>query len=73
VDLDLAGVRQTRADQRPHRIQALKHQRPVIGQVLVDRVEPAALRGGPVQLLHEHRRAAPGGDRPGRHEVTARG
>ena len=56
VDLDVTGVRQAGADQRPHRVQALKDQRPVVGEVLVDRVEPAALRGGAVQLLHEHRR-----------------
>ena len=56
VDLDVPGVRQARADQRPHRVQALEDRRPVVGEVLVDGVEPAALRGGAVQLLHEHRR-----------------
>jgi hypothetical protein len=30
VDLDVAGVRQPRADQRPHRIQPLQHERPVV-------------------------------------------
>ena len=56
VDLDVPGIRQPGPDQRPHRVQALKDRRPVVGQVLVDGVEPAALRGGAVQLLHEHRR-----------------
>ena len=72
VDLDVTGVGQAGADQRPHRIQALKDQRPVVGEVLVDRVEAAALRGRAVQLLHEHRRPT-GGSGGGRHEVTARG
>ena len=72
VDLDVPGVRQAGADQRPHRIQALKDQRPVVGQVLVDGVEAAALRGRAVQLLHEHRRPT-GGPGGGGHEVTARG
>ena len=56
VDLDVPGVGQAGADQRPHRVQPLKDQRPVVGEVLVDGVEPAALRGRAVQLLHEHRR-----------------
>ena len=72
VDLDVPGIGQAGADQRPHRIQALKDQRPVVGQVLVDGVEPPALRGRAVQLLHEHRRPT-GGRAGGRHEVTARG
>ena len=72
VDLDVTGVGQAGSDQRPHRIQALKDQRPVIGQVLVDGVEPAALRGRAVQLLHEHRRPT-GGSSAGSHAVTARG
>ena len=54
VDLDVPGVRQPWSDQRPYRIQALEDRRPVVGEVLVDRVEPAALGGGAVQLLHEH-------------------
>jgi hypothetical protein len=70
VDLDVPGIRQSGSDQRPHRVQALKDRRPVVGEVLVDRVEPAALGGGAVQLLHEHRRPACGG---GAHDVTARG
>jgi hypothetical protein len=72
VDLDVTGVRQARADQSPHRIQALEHLRPVVGEVLEDRVQPASLRGRPVQLLHEHRRPARGSG-GGLHEVTARG
>ena len=56
VDLDVPGIGQPGADQRPHRVQPLQDRRPVVGQVLVDGVEPAALRGGAVQLLHEHRR-----------------
>ncbi len=59
VDLDVPGIGQAGPDQRPHRVQALKHHRPVVGEVLVDRVEPAALRGRAVQLLHEHRRPSP--------------
>jgi hypothetical protein len=44
----------------------------VVGEVLVDRVEAAALRGRAVQLLHEHR--WPTGSPSGMgHEVTARG
>jgi hypothetical protein len=72
VDLDVPGVRQAGADQRPHRVQALQDRRPVVRQVLVDRVEPAALRRGAVQLRHEHSRTA-GARRCGSHEVTARG
>ena len=60
VDLDVPGVRQAGADQRPHRVQALEDRRPVVGQVLVDGVELASLRGRAVQLLHEHRRASAG-------------
>ena len=60
VELDVAGVREPGPDQRPHRVQALQDPRPVIGEVLVERVEPAALRGGAVQLLHERRRPACG-------------
>ena len=45
----------------------------MVGEVLVDGVELAALRGGAVQLLHEHRRTAAGAGRGGAHEVTARG
>ena len=44
----------------------------MVGELLVDGVELAALRGGAVQLLHEHRRAAAAGV-GGAHEVTARG
>ena len=60
VDLDVPGVRQPGADQRPHRVQPLQHPRPVVREVLVDGVEPAALRGSAVQLLHEHRRPTAG-------------
>ena len=72
VDLDVAGVRQPGADQCPHRVQALQDPRPVIGEVLVDGVELAALGGGAVQLLHEDRRPAIAGA-GGHQEVTARG
>ena len=72
VDLDVPGVGQPGADQRPHRVQALEHRRPVVGEVLVDGVEPAALRGSAVQLRHEHRGPA-AGSAGGGHEVTARG
>ena len=73
VDLDVTGVGQAGPDQRPHRIQPLKDKGPVVGEVLVDGVEPSALRGGAVQLLDEHRGAAAGGCRSGRHALTARG
>ena len=42
----------------------------LLGEVLVERVQAAALRGGAVQLLHERRRPACGG---GHQPVTARG
>jgi hypothetical protein len=45
VDLDVARVRQAGADQSPYRVQALKRLRPVLGEVLEDRVEAATLRG----------------------------
>ena len=32
--------------------------RPVIGDILIDGVQPSALSGGAVQLLHEYRRPA---------------
>ena len=73
VDLDVPGVRQPGADQRPHRIQALQHLRPVVGEVLVDGVKPAALRGGAVQLLNEQPRPRAAPFVGGAHEVTARG
>ena len=72
VDLDVPGIRQPRSDQCPHRVQPLEDRRPVIGEVLVDGVQPSALSGGAVQLLHEHRRP-PSAGRSGAHEVTARG
>jgi len=72
VDLDVPGVRQAGADQRPHRVEALQDGGPVVRQLLVDGVELAALRGGSVQLLHEHRRPTAGGLCAG-HAVTARG
>ena len=72
MDLDVPRVGQAGADQRPHRVQPLEDRGPVVGQVLVDRVEPAALRGRAVQLLHEHRRPT-GSPSGGAHEVTARG
>ena len=53
VELDVAGLGQPRADQRPHRVQALEHPRVVVAEALVDGVEPAALRGGPVKGLRE--------------------
>ena len=70
VDLDVAGVRQAGADQRPHRVQALQDRRPVIRQFLEDRVEFAALRARAVQLRDEQRRPGAGG---GHQPVTARG
>ena len=72
VDLDVPGVRQAGAEQRPHRVQALEDRGPVVGEVLVDGVEPAALRGGAVQLLREQPRPHTG-SAGGAHEVTARG
>ncbi len=70
VDLDVPRVSQPGADQRPHRVQPLQDQRPVIGQVLVDWVEPAALRGGAAAAA----RSEHAGVRRGRrHAVTARG
>ncbi len=36
VDLDVPGIGQAGPDQRPHRVQALQHDRPVVGEVLVD-------------------------------------
>ena len=45
----------------------------MVGEVLVDGVELAALRGGAVQLLHEHGRTVAGAGGGGAHEVTARG
>ena len=68
MQLDVPGVGQAGPDQRPHRVQALQDPRPVIGEVLVERVEPAALRGGALQLRGEQ--PAPGA---GGHVVTARG
>ena len=56
----MPGVGQPGADQRPHRVQALEDRRPVVGEVLVDGVEPAALRGGAVQLLREQPRSRAG-------------
>jgi hypothetical protein len=72
VDLDVAGVGQAGADQRPYRVQALEDRRPVVGQLLVDGVELAALCGGAVQLLHERRRPSAAVLCAG-HDVTARG
>jgi hypothetical protein len=60
--LDVPGLGEAGADQCPHREQALEDQRPVVGQLTVDRVELAALRGRPCELGGEaHQR------------VTARG
>ena len=70
MQLDVPGVREPGADQRPHRVQALQDPRELLGEVLVERVEPAALGGGAVQLLHERRRPGAGG---GHQPVTARG
>jgi uncharacterized protein (DUF3084 family) len=70
VQLDVAGVGEAGADQRPYRVQALQDPRELLGEVLVERVQASALGGGAVQLLHERRRA--GGC--GSHQpVTARG
>ena len=71
VDLDVPGVREAGADQRPHRVQALEDRRPVVGELLVDGVELAALGGGAMQLRYEQRR--PAGAGCAAHEVTARG
>ena len=65
VDLDVPGVGEPGSDQRPHRVQPLQHHGEAVGEVLVERVELAALGGGAVQLLDERRRA--------HHAVTARG
>jgi hypothetical protein len=73
VDLDVTRVGQPRTDQRPHRVQPLQHHRPVVGEVLVDGVEPAALRGRAVQLLDEQPRPRAGPFVGGGHEVTALG
>jgi hypothetical protein len=51
-------------DERPHRVQPLQHHGQPVGEVLVERLELAALSGGAVQLLDERRRT---------HEVTALG
>ena len=64
-----AGVGEPGADQRPHRVQALQDQRPVVGELLVDGVEAPALRGGAAQLAREQPLAGGGGHQP----VTARG
>ena len=61
AQLDVPGLGEAGADQRPHREQPLEDQRPVIGQLAVERVELAALRGGPGEF---------GGEA---HRVTARG
>jgi len=45
AQLDVPGVGEAGPDQRPHREQSLEDQRPVVGQLTVDRVELAALRG----------------------------
>ena len=45
----------------------------MVGEVLVDGVQPAALRGGAVQLLDEQPPAACWSFVGGGHEVTARG
>ena len=69
VQLDVAGVREPGPDQRPHRVQALQDPRELLGEVLVERVQPPALGGGAVQLLHERRRPRTG---DGHQPVTAR-
>ena len=62
AQLDVPGLGEAGADQRPHREQPLEDQRPVVGQLAVDRVELAALRGRAGELGGEaHQR------------VTARG
>jgi len=70
VQLDVPGIGEPRPDQRPHRVQALQDPGQLLRQVLIERIEAAALGGGAMQLLHERRRAA-GGD--GHQPVTARG
>jgi hypothetical protein len=70
VQLDVAGVREAGADQRPYRVQALQDPGELLGEVLVERVELAALGGGAVQLLYERRRS---GEDRGHQPVTARG
>ena len=69
VDLDVARVRQPGSGERPYGVQALQDRGEPVGEVLVERVEPAALRGGAVQLLDEQRRPRGAGG----HAVTARG
>jgi hypothetical protein len=56
------GLGEAGADQRPHREQPVEDQRPVVGQLAVDRVELATLRGRSREL---------GGDAHRR--ITARG
>jgi hypothetical protein len=67
VELDVAGVGEAGADQRPDRVEPLQHPRPVVGQLLVERVELAALRGRALQLAGELAAAVAA------HTVTARG
>jgi hypothetical protein len=70
VQLDVRGIGKPGPDQRPHRIQALQDPREALREVLVKRIEAAALGGGAVQLLHERRRPA---ESDGHQPVTARG
>ena len=67
-ELDVRGVGEPGPDQRPHRVQALQDQRPVVREPLVDGVQAPALRGGAAQLAGEQPLAG-GGHQP----VTARG
>jgi hypothetical protein len=61
AQLDVAGLAEAGADERPDGEQLLEDQRPVVGQLAVEGVELAALGGGPGEL---------GGEA---HRVTARG
>ena len=72
VDFDVPWVRQPGAEQRPHGVQALEDLGPVVRQVLVDGIEPTALRGRAVQLMCEQPWPHTG-SAGGAHEVTARG
>jgi hypothetical protein len=61
AQLDVAGLGEPGADERPDGEELLEDQRPAVGELAVERVELAALGGGPGEL---------GGEA---HRVTARG
>ena len=71
--LDVAGVGEAGADHRPHREQPLQDQRPMIGQRLVDGLEPAALGDGAGELAGDISPALARSGRGGFHPATARG